>query len=143
MLLSLFLMLSPLAHAIPLHPPPLSYVAACVGTDVRPELLRAIAMVESGERDTAVGDDGISIGRFQLNERFHSLRARSYGEYDPRDPYQAAYVAARILQDDYTALGSWRLAIAAYRQGIGGVRSHGAIMWYVNRVCVKISCNLP
>lgn len=113
---------------------PTVYEVAVLGTIVPARLLRAIAIVESSERDHAVGDDGISIGRYQLNERFHAERAQRWGEYDPRDPLAAGIIAARILEDNYRRLGTWELAIAAYRQGVRGVREHGATAWYIDRV---------
>lgn len=134
-------MLAALALALPLalaplaaSPAPSLYAQACAGTIVPPALLRAVARAESSERDNAVGDDGVSIGRYQLNERYHAERARLYGEYNPRDPLAAGYVAARILESNYRRLGSWPLAVAAYRQGVRGVRERGATWWYVERV---------
>ena len=128
LLLLLALSLSPLAAL------PTVYEAAVSGTIVPACLLRAIAIIESSERDNATGDDGISIGRYQLNERFHAERAERWGEYDPRDPLAAGIIAARILEDNYRRLGDWTLAIAAYRQGVAGVRRHGATMWYADRI---------
>lgn len=113
---------------------PTVYEVAVLGTIVPARLLRAIAIVESAERDNATGDDGISIGRYQLNERFHAERAERWGEYDPRDPLAAGIIAARILEDNYCQLGDWTLAICAYRQGVTGVRRHGATMWYAERI---------
>ena len=110
------------------------YAAACAGTIVPPALLRAVAIVESGERDDAVGDDGISVGRYQINELYHAERARLYGEYDARDPDAAGRIAARILEDNFRRLGSWRLAVAGYRQGVRGVRRDGETVWYWERV---------
>lgn len=110
------------------------YLTACAGTIVDPGLLRAMAIVESGERDDAVGDDGVSVGRFQLNETFHAERARLYGEYDARDPDEAGRIAARILEDNYRRLGFWALAIASYRQGVTGVQRDGPSAWYIDRV---------
>ena len=115
-------------------PLPTVYEAAVLGTIVPAALLRAVAIVESAERDHAVGDDGISVGRYQLNELYHAERAGRWGEYDPRDPLAAGYVAARILQDNLRLLGTWELAIAAYRQGIRGVEDSGPTAWYVERV---------
>lgn len=100
-------------------------------------ILRGIARAESDETDSAIGDDGISIGRMQLNERFHALRAAAWGEYDPRNPFDAIRIADHILQDDYGYFHSWPLAVAAYRQGIAGVLRDGATMWYVERVRAK------
>ncbi len=97
-------------------------------------ILRGIARAESDEIDSAIGDDGISIGRMQLNERFHAPRAAAWGEYDPRNPFDAIRIADHILQVNFRALGSWNLAIAAYRQGVDGVRRNGPARWYIERV---------
>lgn len=46
------------------------------------------------------------------------------------DPYLATDAAARLLKDNYTALGSWPLALTAYNYGRAGmlraVRDHGS-----------------
>ncbi len=114
------------------------YDEAVLGTDIPAELFRALAMAESGERDSATGDDGASIGRFQLNERFRSERIRLYGEYDPRDPRQAGRVAAAILQAHYERFHSWPLALTAYNAGAGYAIKRGIRWAYVNRVQMMI-----
>ena len=129
--------MKPLALALILAAAPLCaepYAAACAGTIVPPWLLRAVAVVESGERDDAIGDDGVSIGRYQLNETYHAERAAKWGEYDPADPIGAGRIAARVLEDCYRALCDWMLAICAYRQGVRGVRVNGPALWYWERV---------
>jgi len=106
-----------------------SYASGC------PEwVLHGIAFAESSERDDAIGDGGESVGRFQLREVYHASRAARWGEYDPRDSVQAGIIAGLIIMDNLAALGSLDLAIAAYRQGVGGVRRDGATGWYVERV---------
>jgi len=114
------------------------YDAAVLGTDIPADLFRALAMAESGERDSATGDDGASIGRFQLNERFRAERVRLYGEYDPRDPRQAGRVAAAILQAHFACFGSWPLALTAYNAGAGYAIKRGVRWAYVNRVQMMI-----
>jgi len=97
-------------------------------------ILYGIACTESDERDDAVGDGGESIGRFQLRENYHAERAGKWFEYDPKNPGQAALIAGFIFMENLAAFGDVNLAIAAYRQGIAGVRKHGPTMWYVERV---------
>ena len=109
------------------------YEAAVLGTSVPAALLRAVAIVESAEQDAAVGPDGLDLGRYQLREIFHAERAARWGEYNPHSA-EAGHVAARVLEANYLALGSWELAIAAYRQGVAGVRRDGPAEWYVERV---------
>jgi len=116
------------------------YERAVEGTRVPPGLLRSIAIVESRELDTVIGDDGISLGRFQLNENFRAWREARWGKHNPLEPLQAGRVAARILEYNYRALGRWDCAIAAYRQGVDGVRRGGPTWWYVKRVCKAWAC---
>lgn len=80
-------------------------------------ILRGIAIVESGENDRAVGDDGISVGRMQINERYHAERAAKWGEYDPRDADDAIRIASCIIQENMTHFGDERLAVNAYNAG--------------------------
>jgi hypothetical protein len=117
----------------------LTLYEVCVeGTIVPAELLRAVARAESDEDDSAVGDGGWSIGRFQLNEKYHSMRARLM-EYDPRDPGQAGVIAAHYLQDCIRAFpGDEDLGVTAYRWGIEGARAHGVDICYVERVMNRL-----
>lgn len=127
-----------LAVCLPLHAEQYRsfsiYDAAVLGTDIPAELFLALAMAESGERDSAIGDDGASIGRYQINERFRAERVRLYGWYDPRDPIQAGHVAARILQAHYKRFNSWPLALTAYNAGAGYAARRGIRWAYVDRV---------
>ena len=97
-------------------------------------ILQATARTESGESDDAIGDGGISLGRFQLNEAFREWRVSQYGDYDPHDPYSAAVIAGRIYVDNLARLRDPALAIAAHRQGADGVERYGPTRWYVERV---------
>ena len=110
------------------------YSLASIITGAPEEMLRGIAFAESGGRDSAIGDGGESIGRFQLREVYHEARAAAWGEYDPRDPCEAAIIAGRILMSNFAQLGDMDLAVAAYRQGVEGVRRDGATGWYVAKV---------
>ena len=126
---------------------PSLYQYASLQTGVNADTLQGIAKVESDETDSAIGDDGISMGRFQINERHHKMRAAAWGKYDPFEPMQAATIAGHILVENaaYFAKVSrvcdpstWterrnELTIASYRQGIGGVKYNGATYWYIER----------
>lgn len=97
-------------------------------------ILRGIAIAESREDDTAIGDDGISKGRMQLNENYHAERAKKYGEYNPFNPLDSVVISGYIYMENLRRLGDSDLAIAAHRQGVDGVRKYGATKWYIDRV---------
>ena len=97
-------------------------------------ILRGIAMTESTCNAHAVGDDGVSLGMFQLNEKYHDERALKYGEFDAYNPEQAVLIAGYIMADNMRRLHNLRDAISAYRQGVTGVRRNGRAEWYVDRV---------
>lgn len=111
-----------------------AYEVAEALTGAPAAILRGIARAESAERDDATGDGGESVGRFQLREVYRAERVAKWGEYDPRDPREAAIIAGRIYMEALAALGSEDLAIAAHRQGITGVRENGPTAWYIERV---------
>lgn len=59
--------------------------------------------------------------------RLYGLRAQA--EYDERfDPLRASSAAARLLADNYKALGTWPLALTAYNHGQGGMRRAVRVM---------------
>ena len=110
------------------------YEVAEVLTGAPADILHGIACAESDENDAAIGDQGRSRGRFQINEDFRAERVRLYGEYDPHDATEAAILAGRIYMANLARLGNETDAIAAHRQGVNGVKRNGATMWYVERV---------
>lgn len=97
-------------------------------------ILRGIAIAESNEDDAAIGDDGISKGRMQINELYHEERAKKYGEYNPHDPQESVVLAGFILMENLARLGNMDTAIAAYRQGVFGVKENGPTQWYIDKV---------
>lgn len=97
-------------------------------------ILRGIAFAESTFKIDAVGDDGMSLGRYQINEKYHDYYASLYGEYNPFCPLDSAILTGRIFMDNLLALGDIEDAIAAHRQGRTGVRNNGRTQWYVDRV---------
>jgi 8-oxo-dGTP pyrophosphatase MutT (NUDIX family) len=99
------------------------------------EILRGIAATESDFRTWAIGDEGASFGMFQLHSTWHSSRVEKWGKYDPVDPFESAVIAGWIMRENLDAFGGdLRLAIAAYKQGVTGVRNNGPIQWYVDSV---------
>lgn len=103
---------------------------AAVRHGVPPPILAGIARAESDFTPGAVSPDGHDRGMFQLRDLYDAQR----GVVDPFDPEEAAVHAARILRDGYEYFGDWERAVAAYRQGVGGVLEHGVGWWYVRRV---------
>ena len=110
------------------------YEVAELITGAPANILKAIAITESNENDDAVGDDGISRGRMQLNELYHDERVMKYGEYNPFNSLESVVIAGFLFMDNLVRLGDIDKAIAAHRQGVNGVRKYGASEWYVNRV---------
>jgi hypothetical protein len=99
------------------------------------EILRGIAATESHFKVKAVGDGGMSFGMFQLHSRWYESRVEKWGEFDPTDPFESAVIAGRIMQENLIAFnGDLRMAIAAYRQGVRGVRENGVTGWYVDAI---------
>lgn len=110
------------------------YEVAEIITGAPANILRAIAITESNENDDAVGDDGISRGRMQLNELYHDERVMKYGKYDPHNSLDSVIIAGFLFMDNLNRLGDVDKAIAAHRQGVSGVKEHGDTEWYVKRV---------
>lgn len=123
-------------------PAPSIYDLAVRGTCVPACILEAIAKVESNEIDSAIGDDGRSLGRMQINEDFRELRVAAYGKYDPHNPYDSTRIAALILQDHYIEFRSWPYAISAYNQGAGATRKKGLRLDYLSKVERKLGWKL-
>ncbi len=87
-----------------------------------PEELVALPHVESSFDPNARSFVG-AAGLWQ----FTSGTGRRYLRIDQavderRDPYQSSEAAARLLQYNYSVLGSWPLAITAYNHGTAGMR---------------------
>ncbi len=91
---------------------------------IDPNLLAAVAKVESGGNASAVSPAGAK-GLMQ----FMPGTARAMG-IDPLDPAQAVDGAARLLTQLQSRLGSLELALAGYNAGEGAVRRAGGIPPY-------------
>lgn len=90
--------------------------------NVPPELA-ALPLVESSFNPHARSKAG-AVGLWQLiastGKRYlHISRRRD----ERRDPVRATEAAARLLRQNYDALGSWPLALLAYNHGREGVRA--------------------
>ncbi len=111
--------------------------AAAASTDLEPELLRAVIVVESGFDAKAVSPKGAQ-GLMQLMP----ATARAYGARDAKDPHQNVHAGARYLRylmDRYA--NDLELALAAYNAGETAVDRHrgrvppfGETQRYVPRV---------
>jgi soluble lytic murein transglycosylase-like protein len=91
-----------------------------------PELIKAVALVESGFDTHAVSPKGAQ-GLMQLMP----ATARQYGVSDAFDPLQnlrAGTIHLRKLLDEFD--GDLTLALAAYNAGSGAVRRHGGVPAY-------------
>jgi soluble lytic murein transglycosylase-like protein len=91
-----------------------------------PELIKAVALVESGFDTHAVSPKGAQ-GLMQLMP----ATARQYGVTDAFDPLQnlrAGTIHLRKLLDEFG--GDLTLALAAYNAGSGAVRRHGGVPAY-------------
>lgn len=97
--------------------------AAPLGLD--PGLLAAIARRESNFNPNAVGDNNTSFGLMQLN--IHGA-GKGWTREQLLDPDVNINLGATYLNDCRRAFpDDWRKAIAAYRQGIQGVKDNGPI----------------
>jgi len=110
------------------------YQIAAALTGCPEEVLRGIAFAESSYRPDAVGDDGISIGLCQINERYRAERVAKWGEYNPWCPLDSLILTGRIYEENLRILGDQDLAIAAHRQGAAGVKRDEPAGWYIARV---------
>lgn len=108
--------------------PPAAYLpmflTAAGASGVPPQLLAAVAQVESAFNPQAVSGAGAQ-GLMQLMPQ----TAAGLG-VNPLDPAQAISGAARLLAADHAQFGSWPLAVAAYNAGGGAVQSYGGVPPY-------------
>jgi soluble lytic murein transglycosylase-like protein len=97
--------------------------AAQAGVD--PDLVRAVAAVESGYRNEAVSSAGAK-GLMQLMDG----TARQLGVTDSFDPEQNLLGGATYLRFLLDKFGDEKLALAAYNAGPGAVQRYGGIPPY-------------
>lgn len=82
---------------------------------ISPKLLKAIAKVESGEQPNMVGDDGESVGLFQIQPKWHAQRLKE-GE-SLLDPEVNARIACEILTELMDKYGTLDEVLTAYNCG--------------------------
>jgi membrane-bound lytic murein transglycosylase D len=86
-----------------------------------PLMITLLPLVESSFENRARSSVGAS-GIWQFTRGTGRLYLKISRKVDERlDPAKAARAAARLLNDNYRALGSWPLAITAYNHGRGGM----------------------
>lgn len=82
---------------------------------ISPKLLKAIAKVESGEQPGIVGDDGESVGLFQIQPKWHAQRLKE-GE-SLLDPEVNTRIACEILTELMDKYGTLDEVLTAYNSG--------------------------
>jgi membrane-bound lytic murein transglycosylase D len=86
-----------------------------------PETIALLPLVESSFENRARSKVG-AAGIWQFTRSTGRLYLRVSGKVDERlDPMKATRAAARLLRQNYTALGAWPLAITAYNHGRAGI----------------------
>lgn len=114
--------------------------AECREQHVPVAIVRRLVAAESSWRESAVGDDGQSVGLWQINMAYYDdFKDRFNGgrDFDPRDGAETAHVAIGLLASLYAYFDDWRLSVAAYRAGTSTITSG---MWtartaaYVNKI---------
>jgi hypothetical protein len=91
-----------------------------------PVELAALPLVESTYNPAAYSKAG-AAGLWQFIRSTGKQYALVRGRRDHRrDPVRATEAAARLLRNNYEALGSWPLAIVAYNHGHAGIQAASA-----------------
>jgi membrane-bound lytic murein transglycosylase D len=86
-----------------------------------PAEIALLPLVESSFENRALSNAG-AAGIWQFTRGTGRLYLNVTRKVDERlDPAKATRAAARLLHDNYTALGSWPLAITAYNHGRAGM----------------------
>lgn len=100
-----------------------------------PHLLRAIARTESGERIDSPDSHAGAIGLMQIMPQ----TAKSLG-IDPRDPQQAIYGAARLIDENLKHYGNLPDALRAYNGGTDRAKwGNNETMAYTRKVAANLS----
>ncbi len=95
------------------------------------DLLCAVAFTESSFSESVIrgetpSSDGLSLGIMQLQTAFYQS-VNVPVPFTDIDVQNQIMDAANTFQTNYTALGSWPLAIAAYNAGLHAIQTAGSI----------------
>lgn len=94
---------------------------------IDPAIVFAMAEVETDYRADAVGDNGDSLGMWQVQARWHEARMARLGVTDLLDPYQCATVAVDYLAELIARGNGIEWALAAFNAGpTGANRGYGS-----------------
>lgn len=107
--------------------------AAALKTGAPAGTLRGIRYVESSGQPDPTHPLATVKGAYGLDTRWHEYWSRLYGPYDELDPYDAAYLTARLYLDHLRDLGDEDRAICAHLLGPTGARARLAPV-YLARV---------
>lgn len=110
------------------------YQIASAITGAPEDIIKGFHFAESSYGKNLNHPNKMDRGEFGINEKYHAERAAKWGEYNPDCPLQAAIIAGYIYMENLSVLQSEELAVCAYRQGVAGVRTNGAELWYYERV---------
>lgn len=105
---------------------------ASIETDVPDYLIVGLIYAESRNNPKCVSayraDGSRDEGIVQLNSKYldyFKWKFNKNQKIDPFNPESAIPVCARILAYNYKIFGNWIEALAAYRQGVQGVKKNG------------------
>ncbi len=102
-----------------------------------PETIALLPLVESSFENRSFSKAG-AAGIWQFTRQTGRMYLRVTNRIDERlDPVKATHAAARLLNQNYRALGNWPLAITAYNHGRAGMlrarKAHdGALSTIIN-----------
>ena len=100
-----------------------AYIQKALKENEMPLCLQYLPVIESGYRITALSKSGAhGIWQFMMNSISpYGMRVNMW--MDERiDPWTSTDAALKKLKENYDALGSWELALAAYNCGLGAMR---------------------
>ena len=99
-----------------------SYIEKVLDDRGLPRELKVLPHVESSFEPTAYSSAG-AAGMWQFT-RSTGLRYMRIDHIvdERRDPFMSTHAAAKLLQDNYSVIRTWPLALTAYNHGLGGMR---------------------